>query len=182
MWSTLSLPCVALHCLIVFICLSWCSGRIGRSYSDQCLEILTGLLGLKQEHITSGNTHARFYECCVLIAQGKKEKMLRPIHSLTIFKYWLTWSGVLHLHRANGDSQNQRCQIPLAPDKKMRWNPHKVNGEHWSSASRHSKTLLFVVNPLKSATVDNYGKRGGKIRKMIKRHMIAIVWLALAPH
>ncbi|KAM6976979.1 AP-4 complex subunit beta-1 [Aplochiton taeniatus] len=28
-------------------------GRIGRSYSDQCLEILTGLLGLKQEHITS---------------------------------------------------------------------------------------------------------------------------------
>uniref|UniRef100_A0A7N8X523 Adaptor related protein complex 4 subunit beta 1 n=1 Tax=Mastacembelus armatus TaxID=205130 RepID=A0A7N8X523_9TELE len=28
-------------------------GRIGRSYSDKCLEILTGLLGLKQEHITS---------------------------------------------------------------------------------------------------------------------------------
>ncbi|XP_037540479.1 AP-4 complex subunit beta-1 [Nematolebias whitei] len=28
-------------------------GRIGRSYSDRCLEILTGLLGLKQEHITS---------------------------------------------------------------------------------------------------------------------------------
>ncbi|XP_032377543.1 AP-4 complex subunit beta-1 [Etheostoma spectabile] len=28
-------------------------GRIGRSYSDQCLEILTGLLGLKQENITS---------------------------------------------------------------------------------------------------------------------------------
>eukprot|EP00064_Thunnus_orientalis_P003663 superscaffoldBa00000310_g3674 len=28
-------------------------GRIGRSYSDRCLEILTGLLGLKQEHVTS---------------------------------------------------------------------------------------------------------------------------------
>ncbi|XP_054645096.1 AP-4 complex subunit beta-1 isoform X2 [Dunckerocampus dactyliophorus] len=28
-------------------------GRIGRSYSDRCLKILTGLLGLKQEHITS---------------------------------------------------------------------------------------------------------------------------------
>uniref|UniRef100_A0A665UV31 Beta-adaptin appendage C-terminal subdomain domain-containing protein n=1 Tax=Echeneis naucrates TaxID=173247 RepID=A0A665UV31_ECHNA len=28
-------------------------GRIGRSYSDKCLEILTELLGLKQEHITS---------------------------------------------------------------------------------------------------------------------------------
>ncbi|KAF7663919.1 hypothetical protein LDENG_00194610 [Lucifuga dentata] len=28
-------------------------GHIGRSYSDRCLEILTGLLGLKQEHITS---------------------------------------------------------------------------------------------------------------------------------
>ncbi|KAM9350378.1 AP-4 complex subunit beta-1 [Symphorus nematophorus] len=28
-------------------------GRIGRSYSDRCLEILTGLLALKQEHITS---------------------------------------------------------------------------------------------------------------------------------
>uniref|UniRef100_A0A3B4AKK9 Beta-adaptin appendage C-terminal subdomain domain-containing protein n=1 Tax=Periophthalmus magnuspinnatus TaxID=409849 RepID=A0A3B4AKK9_9GOBI len=28
-------------------------GRIARSYSDKCLEILTGLLGLKQEHITS---------------------------------------------------------------------------------------------------------------------------------
>ncbi|XP_045913185.1 AP-4 complex subunit beta-1 isoform X2 [Micropterus dolomieu] len=28
-------------------------GRIGRSYSDRCLEILTGLLGLRQEHITS---------------------------------------------------------------------------------------------------------------------------------
>ncbi|KAM9785899.1 LOW QUALITY PROTEIN: AP-4 complex subunit beta-1 [Neosynchiropus ocellatus] len=28
-------------------------GGIGRSYSDKCLEILTGLLGLKQEHITS---------------------------------------------------------------------------------------------------------------------------------
>lgn len=28
-------------------------GRIGRSYSDRCLQILTGLLGLKQEHITS---------------------------------------------------------------------------------------------------------------------------------
>ncbi|KAF6715060.1 AP-4 complex subunit beta-1 [Oryzias melastigma] len=28
-------------------------GRIGRSYSDRCLEILTGLLGLKQDHITS---------------------------------------------------------------------------------------------------------------------------------
>ncbi|XP_029012393.1 AP-4 complex subunit beta-1 [Betta splendens] len=28
-------------------------GRIGRSYSDRCLEILTGLLGLKQENITS---------------------------------------------------------------------------------------------------------------------------------
>lgn len=28
-------------------------GRIGRSYSDSCLEILTGLLALKQEHITS---------------------------------------------------------------------------------------------------------------------------------
>uniref|UniRef100_A0A3Q1JRF2 AP complex subunit beta n=1 Tax=Anabas testudineus TaxID=64144 RepID=A0A3Q1JRF2_ANATE len=28
-------------------------GRIGRSYSDRCLGILTGLLGLKQEHITS---------------------------------------------------------------------------------------------------------------------------------
>ncbi|KAM4610404.1 AP-4 complex subunit beta-1 [Polymixia lowei] len=28
-------------------------GRIGRSYSDRCLEILIGLLGLKQEHITS---------------------------------------------------------------------------------------------------------------------------------
>lgn len=30
------------------------AGRIGRSYSDRCLEILTGLLALKQEHITSG--------------------------------------------------------------------------------------------------------------------------------
>lgn len=30
-------------------------GRIGRSYSDRCLHILTGLLALKQEHITSGN-------------------------------------------------------------------------------------------------------------------------------
>ncbi|XP_061759068.1 AP-4 complex subunit beta-1 isoform X2 [Nerophis ophidion] len=28
-------------------------GRIGRSYSDRCLKILIGLLGLKQEHITS---------------------------------------------------------------------------------------------------------------------------------
>ncbi|XP_061591537.1 AP-4 complex subunit beta-1 isoform X2 [Cololabis saira] len=28
-------------------------GCIGRSYSDRCLEILTGLLGLKQDHITS---------------------------------------------------------------------------------------------------------------------------------
>ncbi|XP_040049070.2 AP-4 complex subunit beta-1 [Gasterosteus aculeatus] len=28
-------------------------GRIGRSYSDRCLQILTGLLGLQQEHITS---------------------------------------------------------------------------------------------------------------------------------
>ncbi|RVE70287.1 hypothetical protein OJAV_G00062430 [Oryzias javanicus] len=28
-------------------------GRIGCSYSDRCLEILTGLLGLKQDHITS---------------------------------------------------------------------------------------------------------------------------------
>ncbi|KAM8830339.1 AP-4 complex subunit beta-1 isoform 1-T1 [Synchiropus picturatus] len=28
-------------------------GHIGRSYSDKCLDILTGLLGLKQEHITS---------------------------------------------------------------------------------------------------------------------------------
>ncbi|KAM4562386.1 AP-4 complex subunit beta-1 isoform 1-T2 [Odontesthes bonariensis] len=28
-------------------------GRIARSYSDRCLEILTGLLGLKQDHITS---------------------------------------------------------------------------------------------------------------------------------
>ncbi|KAK6308657.1 hypothetical protein J4Q44_G00219280 [Coregonus suidteri] len=28
-------------------------GGIGRSYSDRCLAILTGLLGLKQEHITS---------------------------------------------------------------------------------------------------------------------------------
>uniref|UniRef100_A0A3P9I2U4 AP complex subunit beta n=1 Tax=Oryzias latipes TaxID=8090 RepID=A0A3P9I2U4_ORYLA len=28
-------------------------GHIGRSYSDRCLEILTGLLGLKQDHITS---------------------------------------------------------------------------------------------------------------------------------
>ncbi|KAL3973984.1 olfactory receptor [Sarotherodon galilaeus] len=28
-------------------------GRIGRSYSDRCLQILTGLLGLKQDHITS---------------------------------------------------------------------------------------------------------------------------------
>ncbi|XP_011618067.2 AP-4 complex subunit beta-1 isoform X2 [Takifugu rubripes] len=28
-------------------------GRVGRSYSDRCLEILTGLLVLKQEHITS---------------------------------------------------------------------------------------------------------------------------------
>ncbi|XP_077406571.1 AP-4 complex subunit beta-1 [Vanacampus margaritifer] len=28
-------------------------GRIGRSYSDRCLAILTGLLGLKQENITS---------------------------------------------------------------------------------------------------------------------------------
>ncbi|KAK7930477.1 hypothetical protein WMY93_006872 [Mugilogobius chulae] len=28
-------------------------GRIGRNYSDKCLEILTELLGLKQEHITS---------------------------------------------------------------------------------------------------------------------------------
>ncbi|KAM3618550.1 uncharacterized protein V6R79_021700 [Siganus canaliculatus] len=28
-------------------------GRIGRSYSDSCLQILTGLLALKQEHITS---------------------------------------------------------------------------------------------------------------------------------
>lgn len=30
------------------------AGRIGRSYSDRCLQILTGLLGLKQDHITSG--------------------------------------------------------------------------------------------------------------------------------
>ncbi|KAL2103781.1 hypothetical protein ACEWY4_000649 [Coilia grayii] len=28
-------------------------GRIGRTYSEKCLDILTGLLGLKQEHITS---------------------------------------------------------------------------------------------------------------------------------
>ncbi|CAL9703568.1 unnamed protein product [Knipowitschia caucasica] len=28
-------------------------GRIGRSYSEKCLEILTELLGLKQEHVTS---------------------------------------------------------------------------------------------------------------------------------
>ncbi|XP_066528675.1 AP-4 complex subunit beta-1 isoform X2 [Hoplias malabaricus] len=28
-------------------------GRIGRTYTDHCLEILTGLLALKQEHITS---------------------------------------------------------------------------------------------------------------------------------
>uniref|UniRef100_H3CM05 Adaptor related protein complex 4 subunit beta 1 n=1 Tax=Tetraodon nigroviridis TaxID=99883 RepID=H3CM05_TETNG len=28
-------------------------GRVGRSYSDRCLDILTGLLALKQEHITS---------------------------------------------------------------------------------------------------------------------------------
>ncbi|XP_028849309.1 AP-4 complex subunit beta-1 isoform X2 [Denticeps clupeoides] len=28
-------------------------GRIGRMYSEKCLDILTGLLGLKQEHITS---------------------------------------------------------------------------------------------------------------------------------
>ncbi|KAG8002409.1 AP-4 complex subunit beta-1 [Nibea albiflora] len=28
-------------------------GRIGRSYSDSCLQILTGLLALKQDHITS---------------------------------------------------------------------------------------------------------------------------------
>lgn len=33
------------------------SGRIGRSYSDKCLEILTGLLGLKQDQITSGINH-----------------------------------------------------------------------------------------------------------------------------
>lgn len=32
------------------------AGRIGRSYSDRCLDILTGLLALKQEHITSGKT------------------------------------------------------------------------------------------------------------------------------
>lgn len=30
------------------------AGRVGRSYSDRCLDILTGLLALKQEHITSG--------------------------------------------------------------------------------------------------------------------------------
>lgn len=29
-------------------------GHIGRTYSEKCLDILTGLLGLKQEHITSG--------------------------------------------------------------------------------------------------------------------------------
>lgn len=30
------------------------SGRIGRTYSERGLAILTGLLGLRQEHITSG--------------------------------------------------------------------------------------------------------------------------------
>jgi len=29
-------------------------GRIARTYSEKCLDILTGLLALKQDHITSG--------------------------------------------------------------------------------------------------------------------------------
>lgn len=38
--------------------LVWVAGQIGRSYSDRCVEILTELLALKQEHITSGDpTH-----------------------------------------------------------------------------------------------------------------------------
>ena len=36
------------------ICTLFSVGRIGRTYSEKCLDILTGLLGLKQEHITSG--------------------------------------------------------------------------------------------------------------------------------
>lgn len=39
----------------VFLC-GLGAGRIGRSHSDRCLEILTELLALKQEHITSGKT------------------------------------------------------------------------------------------------------------------------------
>lgn len=38
-------------------CFFFNAGHIGRSYSDRCLEILTGLLALKQEHITSGKPH-----------------------------------------------------------------------------------------------------------------------------
>lgn len=31
------------------------AGQIGRTYSEQCLKILIALVGLSQEHITSGN-------------------------------------------------------------------------------------------------------------------------------
>lgn len=43
------------------------AGRIGRSHSDRCLEILTGLLALKQEHITSGKTLSPhiYSSCCM---------------------------------------------------------------------------------------------------------------------
>lgn len=41
---------------LVFAFADCCSGRVGRSYSDPCLEILTGLLALKQDHITAGKT------------------------------------------------------------------------------------------------------------------------------
>lgn len=44
------------HSLSCVILSAFVPGRIGRSYNDKCLEILTGLLGLKQEHITSGKT------------------------------------------------------------------------------------------------------------------------------
>lgn len=30
-------------------------GGIARTYTDQCVQILTELLGLRQEHITTGN-------------------------------------------------------------------------------------------------------------------------------
>lgn len=39
---------------IIYIKLCFLAGRIARTYSEKCLDILTGLLALKQEHITSG--------------------------------------------------------------------------------------------------------------------------------
>lgn len=49
----MGIPFSLISCVILW---GLAAGRIGRSYSDRCLEILTGLLGLKQEHITSGKT------------------------------------------------------------------------------------------------------------------------------